>query len=121
MPKPLSNDLRERVIKYSEEGFVQRAIAETLKVSTSFVSRLLKRYKEEKTIKPKIPKITRPRKVDYEKARKYIEENPDKTLKEMGKILGTKDMFYVMKQLGFTNKKKTSNILKETKKKGRSS
>ena len=70
MPKPLSEDLRRRVIDYQMEGLTQSGIAKILKVSTSFVSRLLKRYKEEKTIKPKIPLITKPRKVDYEKVRK---------------------------------------------------
>jgi len=80
MPKPLSEDLRQRVIDYYNEGLIQRKIAEILKVSTSFVSRLIKRYKIDKTIKPKIPTLTRPRKCDYEKARKYIEVNPDKTL-----------------------------------------
>jgi transposase len=115
MPKPLSNDLRERVVEYYNEGLVQRKIAEILKVSTSFVSRLLSRYKETKNVHPKIPNVTRPRTVDYEKARKYIEANPDKTLKEMGKVLGTKDMRYVVKKLGITNKKKTSDTLKETK------
>jgi transposase len=121
MPKPLSEDLRKRVIDYKMEGLNQRKIADILKVSTSFVSRLLLRYREEKTIKPKIPKQTRPRIVDYEKARRYIEDNPDKTLKEMGKVLGTKDMFYIMKQLGFTNKKKTSNTLKEMQNKEKNS
>jgi transposase len=45
MPKPLSEDLRQRVINYCNEGLIQRKIAEMLKVSTSFVSRLIKRYK----------------------------------------------------------------------------
>jgi len=39
----------------------------------------------------------------------------------MGKILGTKDMGYVMKKLGITNKKKTLNTLKETKKREKNS
>jgi transposase len=34
MPKPLSEDLRQRVIDYCNEGLIQRKIAEMLKVST---------------------------------------------------------------------------------------
>jgi hypothetical protein len=39
----------------------------------------------------------------------------------MGKVLGTKDMGYVMRKLGITNKKKTSDTLKKTKKREKNS
>jgi transposase len=71
-------------------------IANLLGLAKKTIARYVKIYKETEDIKPKIPTLTRPRRVDYEKARKYIEVNPDKTLKEMGKVLGTKDMGYVM-------------------------
>jgi len=109
MPKPLSNDLRKRVIEYSNEGLMQRKIAEMLKVSNSFVSRLLSRYKETKNIKPKVPQITRPRFVNYEKIAEYIKNNPDKTQKEIGKEFGYKEkaVCYIIKKLNITYKKKT--------------
>ena len=118
MPKPLSEDLRQRVIDYCNEGLIQKRIADILKVSTSFVSRLIKRYKEEKTIKPKKPQITRPFKLNYEKVITYIQNNPDKTLKEVGKEFNVSDVaiLYIFKKLGITNKKKTLDTLKEIKK-----
>ena len=58
----------------------QVKIAKNLMVSKSFVCRLIQKYKESGNIKPTKPISTRPRKVDYEQARKLIDENPDKTL-----------------------------------------
>lgn len=55
-----------------------------------------------------IPTITRPRKVNYKKSQKFIEKNPDKTLKEIGAAIGTKDALYVIKKLGITYKKTLS-------------
>lgn len=118
MPKPLSEDLRQRVIDYETEGLTQRRISDILKVSTSFVSRLIKRYKEENTIKPKIPKVTRPRKIDYIKVKNYIEDNPDKTLKEVGDKFNIHltASFYIFKKMGITYKKRDFYMKKETKK-----
>jgi len=87
MPKAYSNDLRTRIISYVNEGIIQKKIEEVLKISALCISRIIKRYKETGNISSKIPKVIRPRRVDYEKARKYIEENPDKTLKDMVKFL----------------------------------
>lgn len=117
MAKAYSEDLRLKVIKkyQTTSGITHKEIAEMFNIGIATFRRWLKLIKDTGKIKPKIPTITRPRRVDYERARKYIEDNPDKTLKEMGKVLGTKDMYYVMKKLGFSNKKKTSNILKEMK------
>jgi hypothetical protein len=53
----------------------------------------------------KVPTVTRPRKVNYKKAQKFIEKNPDKTLKEIGAAIGTKDALYVIRKLGITYKK----------------
>jgi transposase len=54
------------------------------------------------------PTVTRPRKVNYKEAKIFIEKNPDKTLKEIGVAIGTKDALYVIKKLGITYKKNAS-------------
>ena len=41
-------------------------------------------YKETGSLDHKVSVVTRPRKVDYKKIQKFIEKNPDKTLKEIG-------------------------------------
>ncbi len=52
-------------------------------------------------------RATRPRKVDYKKAKRFIEKNPDKTLKKIGNKFGVKDtaILYITKQLNITYKK----------------
>ncbi len=57
-----------------------------------------------------MPTRTRPRKVDYKKVQKFIEKNPDKTLKEIGKKFKVTDkaVWYITKQLGITYKKTLS-------------
>lgn len=108
MAKPYSLDLRMRVIENLVEGNItQAAVADIFKVSLRTVKRWVKLYNKTGSINPKIPISTKPRKVDYKKAKKFIEENPDKTLKEIGekfKVTG-KAVWYIVKQLGITYKK----------------
>jgi transposase len=108
MAKPYSLDLRMRVIENLVEGNItQAAVADIFKVSIRTVKRWVKLHNKTGSINPKIPISTKPRKVDYKKAKKFIEENPDKTLKEIGekfKVTG-KAVWYIVKQLGITYKK----------------
>ena len=108
MAKPYSLDLRMRVIENLVEGNItQAAVADIFKVSLRTVKRWVKLYNKTGSINPKIPISTKPRKVDYKKAKKFIEENPDKTLKEIGekfKVTG-KAVWYIVRQLGITYKK----------------
>src|SRR5580693_7256053 len=45
MPKPYSLDLRERVVRYVDEGHSRRAAAAHLRVSVSFVVNLVKAFR----------------------------------------------------------------------------
>ena len=97
MAKPYSLDLRIRVInKIKEKSLTQLQAAKTFDVGIATIKRWVKINKDSGNLSPKIPTVTRPRKVDYKKAKKLIEKNPDKTLKELGKILGTKDMLWTV-------------------------
>ncbi len=117
MPKPYSLDLRERVVASLEKKVPQKQTAEMFSISVESVKRWWKRYKEEKTIKPKIPITTKPRMVSYDKIRKYVEDNPDSTQKEIGNHFGLKDKasFYILKKIGFTYKKRGFYTLNEMK------
>ena len=121
MPKPYSLDLRERVIKALSSNS-QKKVAEMFSISIETVKRWIKVYKQTNSIEPKTPTATRPKKINYEKVKEYIEANPDKTLKEVGDKFNIHltAVFYIYKRLGITYKKKTSNILKEMKNKGKS-
>lgn len=107
MAKSYSMDLRRRVFDLLAKGKSKLFIEETLGVATKTILKWQKRYEETGLMERVIPKSTRPRKVDYKKAQKFIEKNPDKTLKEIGDKFGVKDtaILYITKQLNITYKK----------------
>jgi transposase len=108
MAKAYSLDLRQRVFDLLNKGKSKLFIEETLGVSTKTILKWQRRYESTGSIDKIIPITTRPRKVNYKKAKKFIEKNPDKTLKEIGAAIGTKDALYVIKKLGITYKKTLS-------------
>jgi transposase len=108
MAKPYSLDLRIRVIENLAEGNItQLAVAAIFKVSLRTVKRWVKLHNKTGSIDPKVPISTKPRKVDYKEAKKFIEENPDKTLKEIGERFKVTDkaVWYIVRKLGITYKK----------------
>ncbi len=80
-------------------------IEATLGVATKTILKWQKRYEETGSTERIVPTTTKPRKVNYKKAKKFIEKNPDKTLAEIRSAIGTKNTLYVMKKLGITYKK----------------
>lgn len=108
MAKAYSLDLRQRVFNLLAQGESKLFIERTLDVSTKTILKWQKHYENTGSIDKMVPTKTRPRKVDYKKAKKFIENNPDKTLKEIGDAIGTKDALYVIKKLGITYKKTVS-------------
>lgn len=108
MPKPYSNDLRIRVINALKDRIPQRKISEMFSISLESVKRWWKIYKLTGIVKPKQINITKPRKVNYEELKRYVESNPDKTLKEIGKKFNIHltAVFYIFKKLNITYKKK---------------
>lgn len=109
MARPYSKDLRIRVInKLSEENITHNQVADIFKVGIATVRRWIKLNRDTGDIEPRKAITTKPRKVNYKKAQKFIEENPDKTLKEIGLAIGTKDALYVIRKLGITYKKTLS-------------
>lgn len=106
MAKPYSKDLRTRVTnKLGEQNITHSQVADIFKVGIATVRRWIKLSRDTGDIEPRKAITTKPRKVNYKKAQKFIEKNPDKTLKEIGVAIGTKDALYVIKKLGITYKK----------------
>ena len=85
MVKAYSEDLRIRIInKVKENKETHKQIASNFSIGVATLRRWIYLHKETGSVAHRIPTVTRPRKVDYEKIKKFIEKNPDKTLKEIG-------------------------------------
>lgn len=107
MAKAYSLDLRKRVFDLLSRGESKLFIANTLNVATKTILKWQKRYKETGIIEKITPTMTRPRKVDYQKVQKFIEKNPDQTLKEIGVRfeISAFATYKIIKKLGITYKK----------------
>jgi len=84
MAKAYSLDLRERVFDLLAKGKSKLFIEETLGVATKTILKWQRHYEKTGSIERVVPAITRPRKVSYKKVQRFIEKNPDKTLREIG-------------------------------------
>lgn len=106
MAKPYSLDLRIRVIEnLKDTSMTQQEAADAFRISLRTIKRWVRINKRDGSVQPKKALVTKPRKVDYLKAKDFIEKNPDKTLKEIGDYIGTKNVIYVIKKLNITYKK----------------
>lgn len=108
MPKAYSVDLRKRVVLALQKKVSQRKVSEVFSVSIESVKRWWKIFQETNELSPKKPKQTRPFKLNYEEVRKFIEQNEDKTLKEIGKEFNVSDVaiLKILRKLNITYKKK---------------
>jgi transposase len=90
-----------------------------LSISIESVKRWWHNFQQTGKIKPKTPIITKPREVNYEEVKNYIEANPDKALKEVGDKFNIHltVSFYIFKKLGITYKKRDFYMKNEMKNK----
>lgn len=105
-----SLDLRQKVVRARvEEGYTIDLITKVFKVTRRTVYIWLERHKKGVLAeRRRAVQITR-RKVDYNKIAEYVKHNDDKYLWEIGKHfnLGTSTIFYILKKLKITLKKKS--------------
>lgn len=116
--KSYSLDLRQKVIEtYENEPISQRQLAKRFRVAPSFVTKLLKQYREMGKLAPK-PRPGRPKTLKsehFELVEALVKAQPDLTLGELCQALEEKasikvsepTMCRVLKQLNFTRKKKS--------------
>lgn len=118
--KSYSNDLRFRVIEYIKSGNSQKSAAALFSIGRNTVGAWWARYKKDGSLVSK-PRGGSKGKIDPAKLEEYVRLNPDKTLKEIGEVFGVSDcaIHKRLKALRFKYKKKTLNILKQSKKKER--
>jgi transposase len=107
MTRPISEDLRRRVIEYIELGNTRYKAANKYEVSYSAVTRWYNRYKETGSYKA-IPYPGKKAKIGYAEFTKHVESHPNATLAQLGKHFGISapSVHYYMKKFCYSYKKK---------------
>ena len=116
---PYSLDLREKVIKFIMAGNSQTEAAKIFSLNLSTVNRWYLRYRKEGNCNPR----KRPgakSKIDKESLKAYINKNPNATLQEISSEYGVSlwGIYYWLKKLGFSYKKKPLPMWKLVKQSG---
>jgi putative transposase len=94
MPRPLSNDLRERLVRAVGGGLSRNAAANKFDVSVSAVVKLIQRWKATGNYLPKrIGGYRKPLLADHaDRVRRLVEEKPDMTIAELQQRLAAQDI-----------------------------
>ena len=89
MPKAYSRDLRERVVRFVEDGRSRRAAAAHFKVSVSFVVNLMSAFRATGSLAPKPSGGRRHAKLEPHRAflLAQVDERPDITMPELAAAL----------------------------------
>lgn len=117
MPKPYSLDLRERVLKYLEENDDKLKASQLFQVGIATVYRWVARKKRTGSVEPIKRKYTY-KKIDEQKLRAHVEQNPDDFLSEIADRFNVTvpAIFYALKRLKITRKKRHHSTRSEVKK-----
>ena len=105
--KPYSNDLRQRALKLIEGGMKQIKVAKLFGVTVQTLCKWWKLYKINNISEPIKPVFIRTLKVDRDVLLRFVEQNPNKTLKEIGQEFGCSHnaIFKILKKLNIIYKK----------------
>lgn len=85
MPRPYSNDLRERVVRAVDSGTSRRQVAKKFDVSVSFVIKLMQRWRQRESVSPdkfgggKTAALA----AHAGRVRGLVVENPDMTIEQL--------------------------------------
>jgi len=103
-----SIDLREKVIKYLEDGNSQRQAAKVFNINLTTVNEWSQKYRKTGSLEVKKPQRNF-KKIDPERLKTYIEEHPDAYLSEIALEFSCSDMAVskALKRLGITRKKRS--------------
>jgi len=104
-----SQDLRERVIAHVAAGNTQKSAAEAFSISEMTVSRWIRAYRKEGRKTPLQRGGYKKSKIDIDKFKAYVDQNPSTTLKEIEAALGIKRTaaYRQLKKMGYKRKKKS--------------
>jgi transposase len=121
MPKPISVEVRERVVAAHREGLgTYEELAEIFSVGAASVNRWLRMARETGTLVPKLPPGRTPKLDETSRAilRELVETRPDATLAELGESLEQRlgvrlvpsAIFKVLAKMDISRKKRPSTL-----------
>lgn len=116
MARPYSVDLRRRVLAYIEETADKTKASQLFKVGISTIYRWIDRQKQRGNVEPSPSKVYK-KKINDQKLIAYIEKNPDHFLSEIATHFNVtlQAIFYALKRLKITRKKRLRFTRKEMK------
>ncbi len=117
MARPYSLDLREKVLKYLETNPNRKSASELFQIGLATIQRWITRKKEKGHVKPKRREYAY-KWIDDQKLIEYVKTYPDHFLSEIGEHfkLTPQAIFYALKRLKITRKKRPRSIKNEMKK-----
>lgn len=112
--RPISKDLRSRVISYLESNLNYASAARKFDIAASSVRRWYLRYKEFGNFEPIPYPGKKPRLTENEFTR-YVDSHPGATLAQIGKQFGmtARSAHYYMKKFNYNYKKKSQATWKQ--------
>ena len=118
---PYSQDLREKVIKFIESGNTQATAAKVFSLSITTISRWYLRYRREGNCLAR-KRLGAKGKVDKKALADYVTLNPNAKLSDLGERFGVSlwGVYYWLRKLGFSYKKKPLPMWKRIKSDGKS-
>lgn len=117
MAKAYSQDLRERVLSFLEKNDDKKAASSLFEVGIASIYSWIKRKKETGNLKP-LHREYAYKKIDYDALKKHVELHPDHFLFEIAEVFSVtpQAIFYALKKLKITRKKRLRSIKKGMKK-----
>lgn len=117
MPKSYSVDLREKVLNYLEKNPNKQIVCDLFQIGIATLYRWVSLKKKKGNVLPLRRKYAY-KKIEDQKLIEYVKANPDHFLSEIAKHFGLtlQAIFYALKRLKITRKKRQRFIKKETKK-----
>ena len=114
MPKSYSVDLRERVINHLKKNPDKKVASSLFQVGIATIYRWVNRKKSKGNVEP-IRRKYAYKKIDDQKLIDYVDANQDHFLSEIAEHFGLtlQAIFYALKRLKITRKKKLRSIAKE--------
>lgn len=126
MPRALSEDIRQRIIKYHNDGLTPTEIAKHLLICVRTVSRIKKLYSETGCVKAKPHSKTNKKRVflkDANELLKFVHDNPELSGKDIATHFGCSPALICMRlgEAKITYKKRPLFTKSKASKKGRNS